>query len=54
MLAAEVEVWLEALRKSVEETLHSMTIAVISDCHNGLGLEDWALKVRIFNIVIYL
>ncbi|BFZ10052.1 hypothetical protein BsWGS_13093 [Bradybaena similaris] len=43
-LAEEVEVWLEALRNSVGETLHSMTIAVISDCHNGLALEDWALK----------
>ncbi|CAG5121564.1 unnamed protein product, partial [Candidula unifasciata] len=43
-LAENVEVWLGALKNSVGETLRNLTQAVISDCQNGVGLEDWVLK----------
>ncbi|CAL1527205.1 unnamed protein product [Lymnaea stagnalis] len=39
-----VEVWLGKLRDSVGETLHRLNHAVIADCKNGIGLEEWPLK----------
>ncbi|XP_035829673.1 dynein heavy chain 5, axonemal isoform X2 [Aplysia californica] len=43
-LSDGVEVWLGKLRDSVGDTLHQLNQAIISDCNNGVGLEEWALK----------
>ncbi|XP_059166583.1 dynein axonemal heavy chain 8-like [Physella acuta] len=39
-----VETWIGKLRDSVGDTLHSLNQAVITDCKNGIGLEEWPLK----------
>ncbi|GFN75495.1 dynein beta chain, ciliary [Plakobranchus ocellatus] len=43
-LSEGVETWLGKLRDSVGETLRYLNQAVIDDCNNGVGLEEWALK----------
>ncbi|XP_055889444.1 dynein axonemal heavy chain 8-like isoform X3 [Biomphalaria glabrata] len=39
-----VEVWISKLRDSVGDTLHRLNQAIITDCKNGIGLEEWPLK----------
>lgn len=41
-----VEVWISKLRDSVGDTLHRLNQAIITDCKNGIGLEEWPLKVK--------
>ncbi|XP_076466964.1 uncharacterized protein LOC143298129 [Babylonia areolata] len=43
-LADGVEVWLGKLRDSVGHTLKELNVSVVTDCTNGIAMEEWAHK----------
>ena len=44
-LVSGVDVWLAALLKSINESLHSSIINCIQDIDSGHSIEEWILKV---------
>ena len=52
-LSDGVEAWLGKLRDGVGDTLQTLNQAIIADCNNGLGLEEWALKVGKLSLISF-
>lgn len=44
-LVSGVDVWLSALVKSINESLHSSIVDCIQDIESGHSIEEWISKV---------